>query len=245
LPVSYESLALAALVITCGFFVFGFSGFGSALLTIPVVSHLWPMQMALPVLALLDFSAALVMGARHHGKAERGELIRMVPMAVLGGILGTTLLVNLPKEAGMAALGLFVSAYGVYSFRERGIAGPISGRWAYVSGITGGSFGGLFGIGGAPYAIYLSRRIPDKAILRATLLTMVTFSVGSRLTLYTLAGLVLTEQLTVALVLLPFAMLGMWAGGRAHLRVSREQLGRVISLVLIGSGISLLARALF
>jgi uncharacterized membrane protein YfcA len=243
LPVSWESLAVAGAIVACGYFVFGLSGFGAALLTVPVVSHLWPVQFVLPVLALLDFTASMVLGVRHHRQAERRELTRMIPMAVLGAALGATLLVNLPRGAGLAGIGAFAVLYGAYALFERGVFGRISRNWAYLAGIVGGTSGALFGIGGPPYAIYLSRRIEDKDVLRATVATMVIFSVGSRLVMFAIAGLVMWNELKTALVLLPFVFAGLWAGGRAHLRISRQALGRFIAVLLIATGVSLLVRA--
>ncbi len=243
MPVDTPSLAVAALVVCCGYFVFGLSGFGAALLTVPVVSHLWPVQFVLPVLALLDFAAGMFLGVRHNKQAERGELTRMIPLAFLGAALGATLLVNLPRDAALAGVGGAALLYGVYSLTQRGVPRKVSRNWAYVSGIVGGTTGALFGIGGPPYVIYLSRRIEDKNVLRATVATMVIFSVGSRLVVFALAGLVMMNVLKVALVLIPFAFVGLWAGGRAHGRVSREWFGRIISAILIATGISLLVRA--
>jgi uncharacterized membrane protein YfcA len=242
-PVSIESLAIAAAIVACGYFVFGLSGFGAALVTVPVVSHLWPVQFVLPVLALLDFTASMFLGVRHHRQAERRELTRMIPMAFLGAALGATLLVSLPRGGALAGIGAFAMLYGIYALTERGTPLKVSRNWAYLAGIVGGTSGALFGIGGPPYAIYLSRRIEDKSVLRATVATMVIFSVGSRLIAYALAGLVMWDELKVALALLPFVFAGLWAGGRVHLRISREQLARVISVLLIATGISLLVRA--
>jgi len=243
MPVSYESLALAAAMITLGYFVFGLSGFGSALITVPVLSHLWPLTFVLPVLATLDIVAALVLGIRHREFAARGELVRMVPLAFVGAALGVTLLVNLPRDAALAGLGAFVALYGLYALIERLPSKPISRRWAYVSGITGGVSGAVFGIGGPAYVIYLSRRLDDKSAMRATLATLVIFSVGSRLFLFVVAGLVLWDEIWVALILLPFMFLGLWLGGHAHLRISHQQFSRFVSIVLIAMGTSLLIRA--
>lgn len=243
LPVSLESLAIAAVVVTCGYFVFGLSGFGSALLTVPVVSHLWPVQFVLPVLAMLDVSAGTYIGVRHHEQAERGELTRMIPLAFIGAVIGAALLVSLPREATMAGVGGFALVYGLYTLVEKGTPRIVGRRWAYVSGVTGGAVGALFGIGGPAYVIYLSRRIQDKSVLRATIATMVIFSVASRLFIFAFAGLVRWNEIVTALCLLPFAFAGIWAGGHVHLRVSRERLGRIISVLLIATGISLLVRA--
>ncbi len=244
MPVSLESLAVAAVIVTCGYFVFGMSGFGAALVTVPVVSHLWPVQFVLPVLALLDLAAATFLGVRHHKQAERGELTRMIPLAFLGAVCGVALLVNLPRDIALAGVGGFAALYGVYALAERAPPRVVNRNWGYVAGIAGGATGALFGIGGPAYVIYLSRRIREKGVLRATLATMVIFSVGSRLLVFALAGLVMWSELKVAAVLLPFAFVGLWAGSHAHMRISRERFTAFISLLLIATGISLLVRAL-
>lgn len=244
MPVSLESLALAAAMITLGYTVFGLSGFGSALITVPVLSHFWPMTFLLPVLATLDIVAALFLGVRHREHAARGELLRMVPVAFIGAVVGVTLLVNLPRDAALAGLGAFVVLYGAYALFERLPSTPISRRWSYLAGIIGGASGAVFGIGGPAYVIYLSRRLNDKSALRATLATLVIFSVGSRLLIFTVAGLVLWDEVKVAVILLPFLFLGLWIGGHVHLRISAKQFARFISIVLIAMGTSLLARAL-
>ena len=244
MPVGYESLALAALVVACGYFVFGLSGFGAAIITVPVLSHLWPVQFVLPMLSLLDLVAGISVGVRGIRQAERGELKRMIPFALAGAALGVTLLVNLPRDAALASLGTFATLYGVYALMERGALRRAGRGWAYPAGFAGGACGALFGIGGPPYVIYLSRRIEDKGALRATVASMISVSVTTRLVLFLLVGLLPWEKILTALALLPFAAAGLWAGSHAHVHVSRERLGRIIGVLLVATGISLLARAL-
>jgi len=103
--------------------------------------------------------------------------------------------------------------------------------------------GTLFGIGAPPYAIYLSRRLADKGALRATLSNMVLLSTGIRALVFAVGGLMLADRL-VMFLLLPFALAGLWCGNRIHGRISREQVARVMSVVLLLIGASLLVRAL-
>src|SRR3954470_6834243 len=98
-------IAYAAVVMTAGYFIFGVSGFGAALLTVPFLSHVWPVQFVLPVTAILDVTAALVLGVQGRSNAERGELKLMIPLAFVGALAGATLLVKMPREAAMASLG--------------------------------------------------------------------------------------------------------------------------------------------
>ena len=71
---------------------------------------------------------------------------------------------------------------------------------------------------------------------------MVFFSVGSRMFLFALAGLFLSKEFFTYLILLPFAAACLALGTRAHLAVTRAQLGRAIGAVLLLAGASLLWR---
>ena len=104
--------------------------------------------------------------------------------------------------------------------------------------------GTLFGIGAPPYAIYLSRRIADKDALRATLSNMVLLSTSIRALVFAVGGLMLADRLIMFAILLPFALGGLWCGNRIHGRISRTGLLRVVSVLLLLIGISLLVRAL-
>jgi len=243
MPVTVESFAVAAAMITCGYFVFGISGFGSALLSVPVLSHFWPVQFVLPITAMLDLVAAVTVGASRRAEAERAELARMIPLSLVGAALGVTLLVNLPRDAALASLGAFVVAYAIYGLSARGPVRAIGPGWGYLAGLVGGASGALFGVAGPAYVMYLARRVPDKLAFRATLATMVFFSVIIRLVLFALAGLIFGSELLVAALLLPFMFLGLWIGGRVHLRIAPARLARLVSLLLLAAGASLLARA--
>jgi hypothetical protein len=246
MPISFEwhVIVISALVVAAAFIVFGISAFGSALITVPVLSHFYPLDFVLPVCVLLDVSAAIAMGSRFSRNADRSELKRMAPLCLIGAVLGVTLLVNLPRQATLVAFGSFLLLYGVYTLRREEGVRIISRAWAPLSGFAGGLMGTLFGVGAPPYAMYLSHRFSDKAQLRATLSTMVLISTAIRALVFTVGGLMLADRLQMFAILLPFALGGLWFGNRLQGRISREQLGRFISVLVLLIGTSVLVRAL-
>jgi uncharacterized membrane protein YfcA len=225
--------------------VFGLTGFGSALVTMPLATHFVPLQFALALYALCDLSSALRVGFENPKGAVKAEWTRLVPMILLGTALGVTVLVNLPRAAGMAALGAFVFAYALYSLFRHESRNVVAARWAWPAGLAGGITSALFGAGGPPYAIYLSQRGLSKEQFRATMGFATLTSISLRVAAFVLTGLLLEPRVwLVALGAVPAAMLGIALARRMYLRISREQLLRAVAGVLLITGASLVARAL-
>jgi uncharacterized protein len=109
-----DAAALAAIAFL-GALIFGVTGFGAALVTIPLATHLVSLKFALALFVLADLAAALSVGLENPKKAVRAEWTRLVPMILVGTALGVTLLVNLPRAAGMLLLGLFVLGFALFT----------------------------------------------------------------------------------------------------------------------------------
>lgn len=237
--------ALLAVIGAMGGLIFGITGFGSALITIPLASHLVPLKFALALFAVADLASAFRIGMENPKNAVRTEWIRLVPMIVLGTALGVTALVNLPRAAGMLLLGGFVITYALYSLLARSGLRTVSTAWAWVAGFAGGVTSTLFGAGGPPYAIYLSHRGLTKEKFRATMAFATMTSISLRVVAFTLTGLLLDAAVWLtALFVVPATLLGIAVGRRMFLQSSRELLLRLIAVLLIGSGGSLIFRAL-
>ena len=168
----------------------------------------------------------------------------MAPMIVIGIVIGSTLLLNLPRAAGMVALGTFVVLYALYSLLRHGPPRTVGRGWAYVAGLAGGLCGSLFGAGGPPYAIYLASRDLDTVGFRATLAVTAIVSLGVRVIAYAIAGLLSQDGLWYGVAAaLPGALLGLALASHVFVRISRATLGRAVALTLLASGGSLLVRA--
>jgi hypothetical protein len=240
----WEVCVLAPLIVLFGYVIFGMVGFGSTITNAPLLAQLLPLRFVVPLTLLLDLFAATALGTRMRGQADRGELRRILPFVLLGLALGLALLIRLPERALLLLLGGFVSYAGISSLARRPGAGQLHRGWAIPAGVVGGIFSALYGTGGPIYTIYLSRRIADKSVFRATMARLV-LTVGLvRLALFAATGLIGQDHLVLAALLLaPFAAFGLVLGNRLHHGLSTRRILLFVSLLIIANGAALVVRA--
>jgi uncharacterized membrane protein YfcA len=244
-PEGWTAFLVFAPIAFAGAILYGLSGFGSALITVPIAAQFFPLPFVIASFALVDLSGALRLGLENPRNAVRGEVARMAPMIIVGLALGVTALVNLPRQASMLALGAFILVYALYSLARRATHGIVSQRWAYVAGVSGGITGTLFGAGGPPYAIYLAHRPLTKEQFRATLTMTSIFSIGLRVIAFLITGLLSDFKVWIAAAIaIPATLAGIAVASRIFHRVSREAVMRVVALTLLAAGVTLVVRAI-
>ncbi|RAI45815.1 sulfite exporter TauE/SafE family protein [Rhodoplanes roseus] len=241
---SLDQIAVALPTVAAAYVIFGIAGFGTALIAAPVLAHSMPVAAIVPMLALLDCAAAIVNGIRIGDKVARDELFTLVPLMVAGSLVGAALLLIVPPRPMMLALGVFVVAYAIYALSARPATKRLPRIWVLPFGGIGGIVSAMFGSGGFIYAIYLGRRLDDKDAIRATQSALIGLSTLTRATIFALAGLYTDGKLLVlALLLVPGMLLGTWVGHHITLRLTRDQFLRILYVVLIASGVTLVIRA--
>ena len=202
------------------------------------------LKFALALFVIVDLAAALSIGLENPKNAVRSEWTRLVPMVIVGTALGATLLINLPRTAGMLLLGVFVIGFALFTFVPQRRARVVSSAWAWIAGLAGGITSTMFGAGGPPYAIYLSGRGLTKEQFRATLGLATLTSISLRAIAFVITGLLLDPQVWLtALAAVPACLAGIWVARKIYLRISREQLMRAVAVLLLATGTSLIFRA--
>lgn len=244
MPFPIETIIVMVLVALAAYTILGISGFGSALVTIPLLAHFLPLTTILPILVLVDFTATTTNGLKFRHDIDVADIKSVVPTMCVGIAIGVALLSRAPGTALLPVLGVLIVLYGLYRLREPATTKFITARWGYATGLAGGLFGGLFGIGGPIYATYMSRRTNDYAKMRATMAAIFTVSTAFRIAAFLIAGLLLDVQVWWGFaIILPFMFIGLNIGHRLHGTLKREHLSIFLSVLLIASGASLVARA--
>ncbi len=237
-------IAYAVGVLGLAYFIRGISGFGSGLVSVPLLALAFPLSFVVPAILLLDFTASLVLGGLNFKQVRWDEVKPLVPFGMIGVLLGTTLLVSLPREPLLVALGIFILVFALRSLLNLHGEKPISRKWAAPASLAGGTVGGMFGTGGPPYVIYLQHRLKDKGELRATLSGVFFLEGLFRIGSFIVVGLLMRAEVWQAYLLgLPVALAGLYGGSHVHTGLSQTQMVRVIGALLLLSSLSVFVKA--
>ncbi|MFT4021228.1 MAG: sulfite exporter TauE/SafE family protein [Acinetobacter sp.] len=236
-------IMIMMLTIVVSYIIFGMVGFGTALIASPILLNFLPLSSIIPLLALLDMFAALSNVIKDGKKADFSELKVLIPLMFIGSLIGFVLLMKVNPSHALLAFGLFTLFYAIYSLSGFKPHKHIKKKYVIPFGLGGGFFGAMFGSGGFLYAIYLNGRIETPEKIRVTQTTLIGCSTLFRVVLFAIAGVYFSEKLlALALIFLPSMFLGAFIGKHITLKLSKQQFMKVINIVVLLSGLSIIAK---
>lgn len=241
-----EHYAVLGATVAGAYTVFGLTGFGAAMVAVPILVQFIPLQFVVPMLLLLDLVTTTMVGLRNWNSVSRPELLRLIPFMMAGVALGTTVLAKVESRWLLVGLGLFVLVMtGRALLVSAARAEETAKGWSVPAGVVGGVFSALFGTGGPIYTMYLSRRLPQIDEFRSTIAAVILASAVARLAAFAGSGLLQQEDLLRgAAFALPFSLVGLAIGSRLRQRISSDAVRRALLVFLGASGVLVLCRGL-
>ena len=239
---SLSSWAGSSLIIFFAFLVRSLTGFGSALISVPLLALLFDLKFVVPLESVLEVGFTALLAPRVYRQMHKATLLPMIGGAVLGTLAGTYFLQAFGDVILKKALGILTLLSGVHFFRAgRGNrARDVSPNWGVLAGASGGILGGLFGASGPPFVAYLSYRLTERDVLRASLIGLFAVDYIWRTAVFAFSGLLTVELITFALYLAPVLILGTFLGHKIHFRVPEGHFRKIVAGVLVISGALLL-----
>ena len=225
------------LIILFAFFFRSFSGFGGALLSIPLLAILFPLKFIIPVESLLEVGLSAMLLPSVIRRADRSSIPLLVGGSFIGCTVGVYFLNALANDQLKVPLGIVIIVLALSLLRNKAtILTGLKGLGLPV-GIFGGVLGGLFGTSGPAYIAYLSSRGLKKEVFRSTLIVIFTFENLWRLSLYVWDGLLTRNELEFAISLTPILILATYLGHLSQLQINEKTFRRIIVILLLFSGI--------
>jgi uncharacterized membrane protein YfcA len=245
---SLEPLRMAAIagIVFGAFVIRGMSGFGAGMIGVPLLAFLMPVHTAVSMFGLMVLFLFVFLSIRDWRDVARDELKRLILPTLAGVGAGVALFTHLDNRLLLQLLGGFLIAYASYVFAVHAIGLPeitCSQRWAVPVGFAGAFIDTLFGGGGGTLVvIYLHMRRVGRAPFRATVAALWLAEMTARILGYGAAGYYTTETLLMCALLLPMMGAGTWVGERLGNRISQETFSKLMALLLLLTGASLLMK---
>jgi uncharacterized membrane protein YfcA len=219
-------------------------GFGEALIAVPLLALIMPVDVAAPVAVLISITVAAIVLAQDWRHVQ----VRSAGWLVLSTLAGTPLgLLLLTKGDGTmvkAGLGLVIVAFSSYSLLGRSKVVLANDTSAWLFGFVAGVLGGAYGMNGPPLVMYGALRRWSPARFRATLQGYFLPASLMAMTGYWLAGLWKPEITHYYLVSLPVVMAAIFLGRRINDGLDGATFLRFIHTGLIVIGTMLMLQAL-
>jgi len=214
----------------------GFSGFGSALIFMPLASSMAAPRLVAALLLIIDFVAAAPLLPNAWKQADRKATAVMVAGALVGVPVGTYFLTRLDPVTTRWIISGFVAALLVLLLSGWRYRGKEHASIAVGIGGLSGFCSGLAQTGGPPIVGYwLGRPIPS-VIARANILLFFGASDFFSAVAYGVSGLINADAIKFAFVVGPVYALGVWFGASLFGKAS-ETAFRAICYALIAAAV--------
>ncbi|MBR4401667.1 MAG: sulfite exporter TauE/SafE family protein [Synergistes sp.] len=227
------------------YFVKGLCGFANTLVFTSILSFGASNASISPIDLLLGCPSNLILTWENRKNLDKKIWLPLAALVLAGSIPGAFMLKNVDVRAIKLVFGVAVVVIGSEMLlrdqsRKRGRS---SGAALAVIGLTAGVLCGLFGVG-ALLAAYVSRVTDTDGSFKANISAVFITDNIFRIILYTALGLLTPDTVRTVLLLVPFALLGLFAGIKCSRCMNEKLVRKIATVLLILSGFSLILKNL-
>ncbi len=227
------------------YYIKGLCGFANTLVFTSILSFGAANANISPIDLLLGCPMNFILTWENRKSLDPKVYIPLAAMVLAGSIPGALLLKNVDARAIKLVFGVIVALLGAEMLsREYSKKKLRSSKIVLaIIGLTAGVLCGLFGVG-ALLAAYISRVTESGDSFKANISAVFIADNAFRMILYSVLGLLRLESIKTALLLMPFALAGLFAGIKCSHLIDEKLVRKFTSVLLILSGISLIVKNL-
>jgi hypothetical protein len=225
-------------------FIRAIFGFGEALIAVPLLALILPVEIAVPLAVLISIAIALIVVVQDWRKIHLRSTVWLLLPTLAGLPLGIWLLKFAHQEVLKSVLAAVILLFAVYSLLgKRPLRLEHDSRgWMLGCGFLAGVLGGAYGMNGPPLVVYGAMRRWSPQHFRATLQAYFLPASAIGMVGYASAGLWTAPVTHYFLLALMAALPATFLGGLINRRLRGEAFLRYVYLGLICIAIGLLVQ---
>ena len=231
---------LTFLIVFIAIFTQTLTGFGLALISMPLLVHVVGIQTAAPLVAIISGVAEAILLLLYRADLNLRAVTRLTAASILGIPLGVFLLRRVNEGVVTAVLGILVLGFALYAIFGATLPALNNSAWAYGFGFFAGILGGAYNTSGPPVIIYANCRRWPPAEFKSNLQGFFLVNSGFVLISHALGGSFTPVVWRQALIALPAILLAVLFGSRFDRILSPDRFRRIVLFALLGLGASLL-----
>ncbi len=237
-----EIYFIIGLIIFVASFTQGLTGFGFALVSIPLLSLIIDIKIAIPLGAMCGLVVNVYLTFRLRKHLNFSEIKYLIFGAVVGIPIGSYFLKSANPDLLQQFLGIIVLAFVFLSSFNLIKHYQLNDKWGYIFGLFSGLLGGAFNTNGPPILIYLSLKNMDKNKHKATISGF--FLVTSIIIVFdhAITGISNSNIFLMFLKLIPFILTGLLLGDMLFLKISTKVYQKMIMIGLFFIGLFLIIK---
>jgi len=228
-----EIYIFLGLIAFCAGFIQGLSGFGSVLLSLPLLALFLEVKAAIPIVALCGVALSIFLLVQLRQHWEWKKVYPLCLGSIPGAPVGVWFLNRTDAQLIQWIVGMVLVAYSLYSLLLKPAARATGTVWAYFCGFIAGCLGGIIGASGPPVIVYTSLQPWSKEQIKVTLQGFFVTSGIVVVIFQAIGGLVTERVLWYSLAALPLLLGGTWVGSLLYGRMKEETYRRIL-LILMG-----------
>lgn len=234
-------MALWIVATLVAYFVKGICGFANSLIFDTILSFGVNNVNISPIDLLVNFPSNIVMIVKNRKSLDKKIYLPLIALVLAGSLPGALLLKNIDAGKIKLIFGFVVVLLGAEMFlRQYSHKKLKSSKIALaIVGVIAGALCGLFGIG-ALLAAYVGRVTDDQRAFKANMNAVFVAENTFRVILYSILGLITIETLKRVALLLPVSLIALAIGMKLSSKIDESASKKIISILLVLSGISLI-----
>ncbi len=239
-------LLLSAVAIFFSALIQSTTGFGFALISIPILSLMFAPQWVIPLVMLISFLTLSINVKSVYKGSDRKLQKRLLLGSLLGLPIGGGVFFYFDVEGLRLLISIVIILITLLlifkHYFDRWLSKIEKKDWCF------GAFSGFLtfsvGLPGPPIMLYLETKKADQVYYRANGIVFLFFIYPFPLTVLLLSGSITMEMVKYLLLLLPVSYLGVLVGNKVHKLISKKFFILITYTILLSTGISLLLRTL-
>lgn len=231
---------LVFLIVLLAIFVQTLTGFGLALVSMPLLTAVIGLQLTTPFVAIFGLIAEAIL-LIHYREALTIRAVGQLVLAALFGVpVGVWLLSYLDAGIGTRMLGLLVAGYAFYALIGLTLPRLVHKGWVYGFGFVAGVIAGAYNIAGPPVIIYGNARRWPPAMFKVNLQGFFLAVSVMVLVGHVSAGNVTEAVWRLVFISIPAVLLGVVLGVWFDGRIPATTFRKIVLILLLVIGIRLI-----